>query len=139
MKTFKLPSGKELSVTMGSFSESKSFYQAVLKSAKKISMGENVEIDTNFIKDIFCELLSDKEIEENMNNLLKRCLYGKQKIDPDETFESEEARGDYFEIMRFVAEVNIAPFVKSLVQKYGAQIETLKQIFQQQNSKTTTT
>lgn len=130
-KKFTLPSGAELQVTMGSFVESKNLYQAILKEAKDLKISDEMEIDSNFLKDIVCSLLSSKEIEECIETLLKRCTYDKSKITED-TFEDENARQDYYDVIRYVTEVNVYPFVKGLLQKYGAILGKLKQSFQKQ-------
>jgi hypothetical protein len=126
---FTLPSGKELEVTMGSFTESRYLYQAFLKDAKNIDFDEDRDININFFKDLLCVALSSKEIEEKLWVCMKRALYNKDKITLD-TFESEEARGDYFHVCFYVVKVNILPFVKDLYAKFQPFIETMTKSFQ---------
>lgn len=120
-----LPSGRKLEITMGSFVESKALYTAAMEELKGIKLDPNAEVDVNLYKDMFCAALSSRKIEQAMDALLKRCTYDGLRIVAD-TFEPEEARGDYLEVMFYVAEENIKPFTKNLYAKFGAILPKLK-------------
>ena len=140
METIKktLASGKELSITIGSFSEAKSLWMAINKEAKDLNLNPDVEIDSNLIKDIFCTANSSKEIDEKLSPLLKRCIYDEQKL-TDDVFRTSEAREDYLEIVELVALENLRPFVKGLVRKYKARFLELMSNFQKLKQQKPTT
>lgn len=125
MRVVKLPSGAELKLTMAPFAVSKALYQAILNEgiSVKIHSKENVE---NVIKDIFCTVLSSKDIEDKIHACLERCLYNGLKI-TDETFEPESARTDYLNVLFEVASENVMPFMKDLYAKYSPLLEKLKE------------
>lgn len=113
MKSVKLPSGAELQITLATFAESRSLYQAVLEEAKVLRLDPGQEIDVNLYKDLFCTALSSKKIETALWDCMKKVLYNGLKIDKD-TFESEESRQDYVMVCLEVGKENISPFLKSL-------------------------
>ena len=114
-----LSSGTELEITLAGFSEAKELYQAILKAAKGVNVTADTEIDVSFLKDIMCELLSNKEVELALYGCMGRVKYGGNRIaNVDETFESEVARGDYLEVCKEVALKNVLPFTKNLSALY---------------------
>lgn len=117
-KDVKLDSGADLKITMASFAEARGLYQSVLKEVKFLKIEDQAEIDVNFFKDIFCTLLSSKEIEQEIWNCMGRATYNKQKITED-TFSEEVARGDYISICYEIAWYNISPFTKGLYAKFS--------------------
>lgn len=121
----KLPSGAELVITVAPFIDSRALYQSILKEMKHLKMEAKTELNTNFVKDIFCSLLSSKEVEVALDTCMKRCTYKGLKID-DDTFESIDARGDYLLVCVEVAKENILPFMKSLYAEYAPMWEKLK-------------
>lgn len=128
MKEIKLPSGAELKIGLAPFSDSKALYQSVLEEAKSLRLDPAAEVDVNLFKDLFCAGLSSKKIEMSLKECLKKCLYNGLKIDPDKTFEPVEAREDYFQVCFEVAQENIAPFTKNLLQQYSAIFQKLKTV-----------
>lgn len=125
MNSIKLPSGAELKITMSPFTEGRSLYQAMLEEAKSLSLAPNTEIDVNFFKDIFCSALSSKKIESCIWKCMERSTYNDLKITID-TFEPEESRQDYFDVMMEVARYNVLPFTKNLSAKYSQVLGLLK-------------
>jgi len=61
---------------------------------------------------------------------MSKVVYNNNKITPD-TFESEEAREDYLEILGVVAWENIHPFGKGLFAKYGQVFSKAKEALTQ--------
>lgn len=120
-----LKSGKEIQITLAPFSVSKELWKSVLEEAKFLRVHEDTEIDINLIKDIFCTAFSSKKIDDCLKECLKRVTYCGLKID-ENTFEAEEARGDYLEICFEVAKANITPFTKNLYALYAPLLEKLK-------------
>ena len=118
MKEVKLPSGAILKIGLAPFRDGRELYQAVLNEAKGIDIDANQEIDSNFFKNIACYLFASKDIEDKLSKCFEKCLYDGQRI-TEETFEPEDARQDYFEVMILVAKENILPFGKALLSDYG--------------------
>jgi hypothetical protein len=113
MKEVNLPSGKILRVGLAPFADSKALYQSILIELKGIKAEAKQEIDTNFIKDILCSILSSGNVDRTISKCMDRCLYGGLKIDA-QTFEPEENRQDYIIVLQEVAWSNIEPFLKGL-------------------------
>lgn len=117
-KAVKLPSGKEIDITEADFEISKSLYQAIWEEAKTIVIHTTDEIDTNFIKNMFCTGVSSKKIEALLWLCFPKVLYCGRKIDKD-SFVAVENREDYFPICFEVARENIAPFSKTLMLQFS--------------------
>lgn len=119
MKKVTLPSGKELEIHIPSFQEAHRLQKAIAKEAKSLKIDASMELDANFFKDLVCSAIASDEITDSLNACLKRCLYDGKRIDKD-TFEDEDARGDYFMIYYEVIQEALRPFVKGLSSKFGA-------------------
>ena len=119
MKEITLPSGVELKITPATFTDANNLYKAIASEAKGFDVGLGSDIDSKLIKDIICTLVSSEKIEAALWKCFKRCTYGGLNIDL-ETFESTEAREDYFVICKEVLSENIAPFLKSLFVEFVA-------------------
>ena len=113
LNTVKLPSGAELKLNVAPFADSKALYQALLDEAKNLKLDPKAEMDVNFFKDIFCYGFSSKKVEECLYVCMKRATYKGAAI-TDESFEPEDCRQDYFQVLYEVARANVAPFTKSL-------------------------
>lgn len=124
-KSFTLPSGTILEVTLAPFTDGRALYQAMLEEAKGLRLDPGAEVDVNLWKDLFCMALASKKVEEALWACMGRATYGKLKITLD-TFEPEVARGDYLDVMMHVATENISPFTKSLHAKLLGVMEQLK-------------
>lgn len=113
MEKVKLPSGAELIIVPAPFADSKDLYQAVLEELKGIKAEGSKQLDTNFIKDVLCALLSSKKVEVALHKCALRCLVGEQKLSLD-YFEPITKREDYIPAIQEIAVVNIEPFLKGL-------------------------
>lgn len=109
----KLVSGKELDITLAPFEDSKSLYAACAEEVKGLKVDPDQSVDINFLKDIFLTGIFSKKIEQALVKCMSRATYAGLKIDKD-TFEEEEARGDYMQVCFEVARANISPFTKNL-------------------------
>jgi len=118
LKTIKLPSGVEIQVQPAPFAKAKALYQAVLEEMKGMKITASDELDTNFVKDLFCGFLSSKKIEDCVWECMASALYKGVRIDKN-TFEPVQAREDYIHACYEVAKENILPFGKSLYAEYG--------------------
>lgn len=119
MKEVVLPSGAKLKIQLALFADSKALYQALLEEARGIKLDPEAEVDANFFKDIFCVGFSSKKVEACINKCMEKVLYNDMKVAAD-TFEPEEARGDYIQAIFEVAQENVQPFTKSLSASFGA-------------------
>lgn len=126
MKEVKLPSGAVLKITPGSFVESKELYQACLSELKGVPVNTEMQMQA-LMKDLMATMFSSKPIEVALWACMRRCTYNDKRMEkPDEIFEAEAARGDYIPACMEVAEVNIAPFMKSLFAVFSLHLETVQ-------------
>lgn len=121
----KLPSGAELQITLSPFSVGKELFKTCSKDLVPLRLDMNAHVDGNFYKDVFLTLVSSDNVEKCVWKCMERCLYNKQRITED-TFESEEARGDYLDVMFEVAKANIMPFTKHLYARYSHILDLIK-------------
>lgn len=124
MKEITLHSGRELKINLAPFAVSKALYQAFLEEAKDVRMDGGIEVDIDLFKNLFCVAMSSKKIEACLWECMKRVTYNDFKI-TEETFEEEKAREDYIEVCLEVAKLNVAPFMKTLMQQYAPQLRAL--------------
>ncbi len=122
----KLPSGRELEITLADFATSKALYMAFAEEAKALKINSQDDLDVNLIKDALCSALSSSKIEAALYKCMARVTVDKLKVDVATTFEAEEFRGDYFVVCFEVAKANLLPFTKSLSAKLSLLSERLK-------------
>lgn len=130
MKKVVLPSGAELIITMAPFPVARKLYMSIASELKGLKMDAQSEVDVNFLKDLLCSALESEKINLALLECMKRCTYNGIKI-TDDLFEPESARDDYLTICWEVLYENVYPFMKSLLQKYGAILQ--KATIQQQS------
>lgn len=112
-KEISLPSGATLVVASAPFPKSKALAQAVATELRGVSI-KSSETDTGeALKDFLCTAFASPAVERALAPCLLRCTYDSQKI-TDETFEPDEARGDYVTVCMEVVKHNVGPFGKSL-------------------------
>lgn len=125
-KEVTLPSGKVLSITLAPFEDAKELQQALLEEVKTLSVDPTGNM-ADLYKDLFCAGFSSKKVEKALMKCMNRVTYDGVRIDKD-TWEPEEARGDYMPTCVEVGKANILPFLKSLYAEYshllGAMIES---------------
>ena len=107
-----------------------SFQEAFrLKSAiQKALLKSGVSLETALEQDITSLILaidSDEEIMERMFDCLRKSTYDGIKITKD-TFEDESARGDLYDIFFQCLKVNIYPFFKPLLSRFGIELKAPK-------------
>ena len=124
-KSVVLPSGAKLDITEAPFSVAKELYRAVLAELKTLKIEGKTEVDYNLLKDLFCTAFSSKAIDESLQACFKSVAYNSLRID-EKTWEPTEARGDYMDACLEVAQVNLAPFMKSLFAESNRILANLK-------------
>lgn len=66
------------------------------------------------LKDVICELESDKKFTDIVYNMLRNCTYNNVVISRQLFNDKPEAREDYYMIKKEVVKFNLTPFLKSL-------------------------
>ena len=94
-----LDSGAEIEIQMASFEKSYRLLQDV--KASKIAIQDEID------------LVVSPLIQPALWDCLAVCLYNSKKINKD-TFQDEEARGDFILVAKEALVANLAPFFKSL-------------------------
>jgi hypothetical protein len=114
-----LPSGAELEIQLAPFEDGRKLQKAVAKELKSIKVSADLDLmDANFMKDVLCSAIASDEIMDALELCFKRCTYNKLKVSK-ETWEPEEARGDYIQSSIEVLKANMLPFWKGLGLQLG--------------------
>lgn len=109
-----LPSGAKLEIALAPFQDANNLQRAFARELKNVKISSAMEVsDVNFMKDLICTAVSSDSIMDALNVCMKRCAYNGLRIDK-ETFEAEEARGDFLIVCMEVAKENLLPFLKGL-------------------------
>lgn len=111
-----LPSGKILEIQLAPFSQASALNKAIAKELKGIKLDLTQDLgDPALIKDLVCVAISSEEIMMAAMECMKRCTYGGQRITSEDSFESEDARGDFYPCCKEVIMENVRPFLKGLL------------------------
>lgn len=121
-----LSSGATLEVSIAPIRTGYRLFQAVVREFKKEGMGFNVSMDDEIksLKDLFGKNpqtfisgLLDVVSSDEVINIIMECglsaVYtknGKSQKVSMEAFEDEDNRGDFFEVLKIIAEKNLFPF-----------------------------
>ena len=103
-----LESGAKIEIQMASFERSHRLMQVV--KASMISMDDVIA------------LIVFEGVQPALWECMECCLYNGIKIDKD-TFEAEEARGDYLLVAKEVLVHNLGPFFKNLASKLSGPLQ----------------
>lgn len=121
-----LPSGAKLVITRAPFQVANGLLKVVARELTRVQFDldlGNIELsnigakDLDTLKNAIFQLVQSEAVEEALNRCLARCLYNGQKIVAESTFESEEARGDYYPVVWEVMQANLLPFLGSLLSR----------------------
>lgn len=126
MREVKLPSGTVLRVQAAEFGDAWTLWQVFLEELKGLKIDSTMEMDYNFLKDIFCSGFSSKKFEAALKKCMQPCIYGEQRIVNYDMFEPLEARQDFMQVCFEVAAENVRPFTKSLYAEYATIIAKIK-------------
>lgn len=85
--------------------------EEIIAALKKKNM--HFETLLNGIKNIFIELDTSDEVYQVIWKCLSRCNYNAERID-QRTFEKEEYRADFYEVVYACIAENVRPFLKNL-------------------------
>lgn len=92
---------------------------------QKSLLDNNIKIEKALDEDILGIIMaldSSKDVFEAMFKCLIKSTYNNVKI-TKETFEDEKAREDLYEIFFYCLKVNIYPFFKSVLSRFGISLE----------------
>lgn len=109
---------------LASFEDSMALLDSLLKEMVGVplegfDMKELANYDVSKLKDILFKVISSKAVKDALWVCMASCIYQApgvgigNRIQKD-TFESENARGDFFPVAGEVAAFNLAPFFKNL-------------------------
>lgn len=82
----------------------------------------NANIKMEDLMKVMVTAATDAGIQAQMMKCMARCTYNGQKI-TQSTFETVEARGDYYEVALACVKENITPFVNGLFSQFSALLE----------------
>lgn len=122
-----LKSGRELKMQMASFAIAARLRKVVANELKGVKLGESFKVSASAkpadlmgmdlpieaLKDLLCQFLASDAVEVAIAECMACCQYNGEKITRD-TFEPEDARGDYLPIAWEVALLNLTPFFKGI-------------------------
>ncbi len=134
-------SGVEVEIKAASFQEASNLKKAAFKCLKEAGILKDVDLSS--LKDLNVAGLIDKGIdlllsadisddfERNLFECLKSCTVKKDgvknKITSNLFDEMPELQEDYYEIVSKCIEVNLYPFLKSLVSEFKTRLKTPKE------------
>jgi len=126
----KLKSGAVLGLQIAEFDDSTALLDEILLASIGVPIA-GFTIDENFnpsdifkqdigsLKDVIFKVISSKKVKEALWKCMASCTYAPAGTDVGErinrgTFQSLEARADYFPVAGEVAVFNLSPFFKNL-------------------------
>lgn len=117
MEKVTLSSGALLEITESDILTQHKLFQQVCKEMRAVDVTAltSKKVDLNFIKDLFCIILSSEEIYKLIEPMLRRATYNGAKINDFKFFDNPEAKPDFIEVLKEVARVNLAPFGRSVL------------------------
>jgi len=120
MNEILLKSGAVLVVSMAPFSSSNKLLKVIMRELKTVDVQlENLDFsrigsqDINTLKNAVCQLLASDTLEQAVFECMARCTYNGNRIVKD-TFEPDDARGDYLPCAWEVIKINLRPFFNGL-------------------------
>lgn len=120
-----LKSGAELKLQIAAFSVSMRLMKAIATELKAVQIDltlngqldmaklKEIDLPMDGIKNVACQLLASDAVEMALRECMKCCQYRGEAIRAD-TFEDENARGDYLPAAWEVIQVNLSPFFSGL-------------------------
>ena len=117
MEKVTLSSGAVLEITESDILTQHKLFQQVCKEMRAVDVTAltSKKLDLNFIKDLFCIILSSEDLSKLIEPMLRRATYNGAKINDFKFFDNSEAKPDFIEVLKEVARVNLAPFGNSVL------------------------
>jgi len=111
-----LPSGATLEIQIASFAVGNSLFKTLCREFKNsgvlaggITLKNIADKDISVLAGPVLQAAGSDDVERCLWECFKTCLYNNTRITRD-TFEPEEARGDYLKAAWEVLKTNLAPF-----------------------------
>ena len=124
MAEFVAASGAKVVINTAPFKDVMALKSAIGKELANSSFNLPLDMSLKNLKDVdfdiaaFGKLIllvdSSEEVNKHLFSCLARCLRNDEKITLN-TFEIEDARQDYYEIVISCLKVNLSPFLKALI------------------------
>jgi hypothetical protein len=136
MEEFKAPSGKQVVINPAPFKDALALKQAIasefarsdfkmdLDFGGKVGSLKDMEFDIAQIAKLAALVDSSEVVYKALFTCLSRCSHDKEKI-TEATFEPEDHRQDYYEIVLACIRVNLGPFFKGLLSKFAPILQAL--------------
>lgn len=119
MAEFISKSGAKIIINPASFETAQNLWSAV----EKIASQENIKVGGGMIN-LVMAIDSFPEFKQALWPCLIRCTRNDIKIEKS-TFEDVEVRKEYYEIIAPCVEINISPFVESLISEFDKRLGQL--------------
>lgn len=122
-----------IEIKPASFKSASNLKKAVIKGLTKNDLGlDNVnflDLKIDSILHLFADIDTSDEFERAIMECLNCCIYDKGgkniRINMQLFDDIPEAREDYYEIIAKCVEVNLRPFLKSLVSEFKTRLATI--------------
>lgn len=125
MPEFTSKSGKEVVINCAPFADAKRLKSAIWKEAAAAGIKlDDMKADASTLLNTFLLVDGSPLVDAALAPCLLRCTRDKQKI-TDSTFDSAEARQDYYEIVFACVKENIGPLFESLLSLFSETILSL--------------
>lgn len=140
---FKGTSGKKIVINAAPFMDAMALKNAISSriSSSTVSLDFDIskgadqqDVDIAEIVKLAAGLDSDPVVNEALMKCLSRCTRDGEKI-TTETFEPEDAREDYYEIIFACIKVNLSPFFKALLLKFTPLVANLGSLLEENGQK----
>lgn len=125
MADFQVSSGAKVNIKIASFGEVMRFKNAIQKAFSKSGIKFELSDNISDLTQIVMLIDSDDDVFRCLFECLKKCTYNGEKI-TENTFEPEDARQDYYDIVIECLKVNFSPFLKGLASKWNTLSSVVK-------------
>lgn len=128
MKEFTASSGASVQIGVAGWEATMRLKNAAFRELAKVGldikgMKLSKDMDISGLISAFLAVESSPEVYEALWPCLEKSLYNSKKITKN-TFEPEEARQDYYEILLEFLKVNFTPFLPKVALKLSAEEKT---------------
>ena len=114
MKEFTTKSGAEVKINLAPWADAKKLKASIQREAAASGVKMDLSADASAIIATVLSIDSSVDFDAQLFNCLARCTRNGQKI-TESTFNDEDARADYYEIVAACLEVNFRPLVQGFL------------------------
>lgn len=116
MADLTVPSGAKVVIEPAPWQDAKKLKMAIQRELATSGLNLSLSSDVSSLISAFMSVDSSPAVDGALSKCLSRCTYNGEKI-IESTFDPEEARADYYDIVVTCLKVNLGPLVKSLSSK----------------------